>query len=666
MFELHTNFQPCGDQPEAIEKLTQEVLSGKKSQVLLGITGSGKTFTMANVIARVQKPALVIAHNKTLAAQLYQEFQGFFPANAVEYFVSYYDYYQPEAYIPRTDTYIEKDFAINDKIDKMRLSATRSLLERRDVIIVASVSCIYGLGTPEYYREMVLQLSIGQKVRRDDILLHLVNMQYTRNDMDFMRSNFRVRGDVLDIFPAYEEDIAFRVEFFGDDIERLSEFDPLTGKVRRHLSEIIIYPSSHYVTPEEVRLNAIDTIKEELAERIQFFEKQEKFIERQRIQERTMYDLEMIREVGFCKGIENYSRHFSKRAPGEPPPCLMDYFPEDFLLFIDESHQTVPQLRAMYNGDKARKSSLVDFGFRLPSAFDNRPLQFLEFNKLINQVIYVSATPAEFEFNEVGGVIVEQIIRPTGLLDPLIDVRPAATQVDDCLAEIHAETKKGGRVLVTTLTKRLAEELTTYLVDLGIKAQYLHSEIDTLERLKIIHELRVGTFDVLVGINLLREGLDIPEVSLVAILDADKEGFLRSQTSLIQTCGRASRNEKGRVIMYADVLTESIKNTVRITEERRKRQEEYNKAHGITPKTVKRELALLSIIEEGMQVSETPLPTKKKAPQEGEELSIDDVRKKTAAWEKAMRKAAKELRFEDAAHARDMMRRYQEMELLCS
>lgn len=666
MFELHTPFTPKGDQPQAIEKLCQEVVNGKKAQCLLGITGSGKTFTMAQCIARLQRPALVIAHNKTLAAQLYQEFQSFFPSNAVEYFVSYYDYYQPEAYIARTDTYIEKDFAINDKIDKMRLSATRSLLERRDVIIVASVSCIYGLGTPEYYRSMLLQLKEGQKVRRDDVLLHLVDMQYTRNDIDFARKNFRVRGDVLDIFPAYEEDIAFRVEFFGDDVERLSEFDPLTGKIRRRLVEISIYPSSHYVTPEEVRLGAIDTIKLELAEQMKYFESQNKLLELQRIQQRTMYDIEMIREVGFCKGIENYSRHFSRRLAGEPPPCLIDYFPKDYLLFIDESHQTIPQIRAMYHGDRSRKQALVDFGFRLPSAYDNRPLKFEEFLRLMSQTIFVSATPTEFEIRESGGVVVEQIIRPTGLLDPIIEVRPASTQVDDCLAEIHAETKKGSRVLVTTLTKRLAEELTSYLVDLGIKAQYLHSEIDTLERLKIIHDLRNGVFDVLVGINLLREGLDLPEVSLVAILDADKEGFLRSETSLIQTCGRAARNENGRVIMYADVLTASIKKALAITEQRRKIQHEYNQVHGITPKTVKREIALMHILEQGLEDREAP-PVAKKAPAvHKEELTLDDVRKKIVDWEKAMRKAAKDLRFEDAAHARDMMRRYQQMELALS
>lgn len=665
MFELQSQFTPKGDQPQAIEALVKGLESNRKSQVLLGITGSGKTFTMANIIAKVQKPTLIIAHNKTLAAQLYQEFKSFFPANAVEYFVSYYDYYQPEAYIARTDTFIEKDFAINDKIDKMRLSATRSLLERSDVIIIASVSCIYGLGSPEYYKGMILRLVQGAKVRRDDVLLHLVDMQYQRNDMDFARATFRVRGDVLDIYPAYEEDIAYRVQFFGDEVDRISEFDPLTGKIRRSITELAIYPSSHHVTPEEVRHTAIESIRKELEERYKVFENEKKLIEAQRIRERTLYDLEMIKEVGFCKGIENYSRHFSQRLPGSAPPCLLDYFPKDFLLFIDESHQTIPQIRAMHAGDRSRKNALVDFGWRLPSAYDNRPLQFDEFYKLINQVIYVSATPSEFEVNEAQGEVVEQIIRPTGLLDPLIEVRPSSTQVDDCLAEIAEEIKKGGRILVTTITKRLSEELTGYLVDLGIKAQYLHSEVETLERLKIIHDLRAGVYDVLVGINLLREGLDIPEVSLVAILDADKEGFLRSQTSLIQTCGRAARNERGRVIMYADTETFSIKNTIAVTNRRRSMQEAYNKEHGIVPKTVKRERALLSILEEGLEVREVP-PSQKKAVKEEGTLTLTDVRKKIAAWEKAMRSAAKDMRFEDAAHARDMMRMYQEMELTLS
>lgn len=658
-FELVTSFQPRGDQQQAIDKLVEGANLGRKSQVLLGITGSGKTFTMACVIEKLNRPALIIAHNKTLAAQLYQEFTSFFPNNAVEYFVSYYDYYQPEAYIARTDTYIEKDFAINDKIDKMRLSATRSLLERRDVIIVASVSCIYGLGSPEYYREMNLILKTGQTKVRDEVLFHLVAMQYKRNDYDFARATFRVRGDVLDIFPAYEDDLAIRVEFFGDEIEKISEFDPLTGKLRKIYEEVTIYPGSHYVTPEQVRAHACETIKEELKHQEHYFEDENKLIELQRIQQRTMYDLEMIREVGFCKGIENYSRHFSKRLPGEPPPCLIDYFPDDFLLFVDESHQTIPQVRAMANGDRARKGPLIEFGFRLPSAYDNRPLRFEEFYDHINQVIYVSATPHEFEIREANADVVQQIIRPTGLLDPLIDVRPASNQVDDCLSEINIEIKKGSRVLVTTLTKRLSEELTKYISDLGIKARYLHSEIDTLERMKIIHDLRKGEYDVLVGINLLREGLDIPEVSLVAILDADKEGFLRSETALIQTCGRASRNSSGRVIMYADKITPAMKQTISTTERRRKIQQEYNALHGITPTTVKRENILLEILDETIGEDKT---IKKKDRYE-ETLTIDEIHHKILEWQVLMKQAAKEMRFEDAARARDMMRRYEQIEL---
>lgn len=661
MFQLITDYKPAGDQPQAIEKLTEGILQNRKSQVLLGITGSGKTFTMANVIANVQRPTLVIAHNKTLAAQLYQEFKTFFPHNAVEYFVSYYDYYQPEAYIPRTDTYIEKDMAINDQIDKMRLSATRSLLERRDVIIVASVSCIYGLGSPEYYREMNLTMETGQTRRRDDLLLHLVQMQYSRNDMDFSRATFRVRGDVLDIFPAYEEERAVRVEFFGDEIDRISEIDPLTGKMRGRLQTITIYPGSHHVTPEEVRLHAMETIKAELADRSAYFEKEKKYIEHQRILERTRYDLEMIKEIGFCKGIENYSRHFSKRHPGEPPPCLIDYFPPDFLLVIDESHQTIPQLHAMCNGDKARKHSLVDFGFRLPSAYDNRPLKFEETYKRIHQVVYVSATPSAWEVSETGGEVVEQVIRPTGLLDPLITVRPAQGQVDDALAEIHQHTEKGGRVLVTTLTKRLAEELSKYLNELGVHTKYLHSDIDTIERMQIIRDLRAGVFDVLVGINLLREGLDIPEVSLICILDADKEGFLRSATALIQTCGRAARNVEGRVIMYADKMTEAIKKTINITQERRAVQEKYNQEHGIIPRTVHREISPL--VQEVIYETEREEKLLKVAETKHEYLTLEEVRAKVKEKEKAMKQAAKAMQFEEAAEFRDEMRRYQQMEI---
>lgn len=655
-FKLETPFSPQGDQPEAIRQLTDGIQKGKKSQVLLGITGSGKTFTMANVIERVQKPTLVIAHNKTLAGQLYQEFQDFFPHNAVEYFVSYYDYYQPEAYVPRTDTFIEKDMAINDRIDKMRLSATRSLLERRDVIIVASVSCIYGLGSPEYYREMQLDLRPNVPVRRDDILLHLVSMQYKRNDYDFSRSTFRVRGDIIEIFPAYEEDIAVRVEMYDEEIERLSLFDPLTGKVIEKIPSYTLYPSSHHVTPEQVRATALQTIRQELDERVAFYETEGKLLEKERIQQRTMYDLEMIKEMGFCKGIENYSRHFSKRLPGQPPPCLIDYFPEDYLLIIDESHQTIPQMHAMNAGDRARKQTLVDFGFRLPSAYDNRPLAFHESYARFNQVVYVSATPGPWEVQEAQGEVVEQIIRPTGLLDPIIEVRPASTQVDDCLHEIQLHTKKGGRVLVTTLTKRLSEDLTNYLTELGVKAKYLHSDIDTLERAAIITALRLGEFDVLVGINLLREGLDIPEVSLVAILDADKEGFLRSETSLIQTCGRAARNAEGRVIMYADKRTKSIEKALTVTERRREVQAEYNEKHGITPTTVIRPIRPLTeeIEEEVPSLKKVHFDT---AP------SFEEIDKKVRSLEKEMKRLAKELQFEEAAALRDQIRYLQSIEL---
>lgn len=656
-FKLVSDYTPRGDQPQAIQKLAEGLDNGLKSQVLLGITGSGKTYTMANIVEKVQRPTLVLAHNKTLAAQLYQEFKAFFPENAVEYFVSYYDYYQPEAYIARTDTYIEKDMAINDQIDQMRLSATRSLLERDDVLIVSSVSCIYGLGSPEYFRGMNLQLQTGAKVRRDDVLLHLVEMQYKRNDYDFSRSTFRVRGDILDIFPSYEEDLGIRVEFFGDEIERLSEIDPLTGKTRGIIFDTSIYPSSHHVTPEDVRLHAIDTIKIELKERMAYFEKENKLIELQRIHERTMHDLEMIKEIGFCNGIENYSRHFSRRSPGEAPACLLDYFPKNYLLFVDESHQTIPQLHAMYNGDRARKQSLVDFGFRLPSAYDNRPLRFEETYQKMNQVIYVSATPAAWEVEEAAGKVVEQVIRPTGLLDPLIETRPATGQVDDALGEIRHHTEKGGKVLVTTLTKRLAEELTAYLTELNVKAKYLHSDIETLERIQIIQELRMGGFDVLVGINLLREGLDIPEVSLVCILDADKEGFLRSETSLIQTCGRAARNVDGRVIMYCDRITKSIQKTLDVTRSRRRHQEEYNQKHGIIPHTVKRDIVPMVTTE--LEQEEELIA----AEPHFEYLTQKEIQAKVAFYESEMKKAAKEMRFEDAADFRDQMHKYQKMEI---
>lgn len=663
-FILNSEFAPCGDQPQAIEKISHGIVAGKKSQVLLGVTGSGKTFTMANVVTQVQKPTLVIAHNKTLAAQLYQEFKTFFPDNAVEYFVSYYDYYQPEAYIPRTDTFIEKDMAINDRIDKMRLSATRSLLERDDVLIVASVSCIYGLGTPEYYRSMNLQMSVGSTYRREDLLLHLVEMQYKRNDYDFARATFRVRGDIMEIFPAYEDELAIRAEFFGDDLERLSEIDPLTGRVRRRLDSITIYPSSHHVSPEEVRLQAIQTIRAELEERKGFFEKENKLIELQRIQERTMHDIEMIKEVGTCKGIENYSRHFSMRKAGDPPPCLIDYFPSNFLLIVDESHQSIPQIGAMSNGDKARKLNLVEFGFRLPSAYDNRPLTFSEFYEHIYQVVYVSATPSPWEIDQADHEVIHQIIRPTGLLDPEITIRPASGQVDDCLAEIRTEVERGGRVLVTTLTKKLSEDLANYLTELNVKAKYLHSDIDTIERMQILRDLRAGTFDVLIGINLLREGLDLPEVTLVAILDADKEGFLRSEVSLIQTCGRAARNENGRVIMYADKMTKSINKAIEVTSQRRALQDEYNKLHGITPRTVKREISLL-VEPETLTEAEVTYPEYRDdqplmaAEEHHEYLTMEEIQKKIKEYESKMKQAAKELRFEDAAHARDMLHKYQ-------
>lgn len=660
MFTLESEFSPCGDQPKAIEILSKGVMDGRKSQVLLGVTGSGKTYTMANIIKNVKKPALILAHNKTLAAQLYQEFKAFFPKNAVEYFVSYYDYYQPEAYLARTDTYIEKDLSINEHIEKLRLSATRSLLERDDVIIVSSVSCIYGLGMPDYYDKMKLTLELGQEYRRDDVLFHLVELHYKRNDFDLARSAFRVRGDVIDIVPAYEEDMAYRIEFFGDEVERLSIIDPLTNKVLERIKKVVIYPGSHHVTPEDVRMHALDTIKDELDERMTYFEKENKLIERQRIEERTKYDLEMIKEMGFCKGVENYSRHFGDRLPGSPPACLMNYFKEDFLLFVDESHQTLPQVHAMYNGDRARKNSLIEFGFRLPSAYDNRPLKFEEFHSSIKQVIYVSATPGEYEVNESGGEVVQQIIRPTGLLDPIIEVKPATDQVDDCLEEIRKEIEKGNRVLVTTLTKKLSEDLSRYLEDIGVKAKYLHSDIDTLERIQIISDLRVGKFDVLVGINLLREGLDIPEVALVAILDADKEGFLRSATALTQTCGRAARNENGRVIMYADKTTKSMQMALDTTKQRREIQDSYNKKHGITPKSIKKKVSEdLTETFVGAKLTDEEKKTKQKRFKSAKELA-DKIKE----CESLMKQSAKDYDFEEAAKYRDLMRYYSDLQLL--
>jgi len=661
MFKLKTELKPKGDQPEAIKKLTQGIKENKEAQVLLGITGSGKTFTMANVIQNVQKPVLVLAHNKTLAAQLYQEFKTFFPDNAVEYFVSYYDYYQPEAYIPRTDTYIEKDLSINDKIDKMRLSSTKSLIERDDVIIVSSISCIYGLGIPEFYSQMVLSLKVGQEIRRDDVLLHLVEMHYKRNDYELARANFRVRGDVLEIVPAYEEDLAYRIEFFGDEIERISIIDPLTSKIFERIEKVSIFPGSHYVTPEDIRLAALDSIKKELEDQMKFFEKENKLIEKQRIKERTTYDMEMIKEMGFCKGIENYSRHFSKRKPGQPSSCLLDYFPKNFIMFIDESHQTLPQMHAMYNGDRARKQALVEFGFRLPSAYDNRPLKFDEVFEKLNQVIFVSATPGNWEIKQSKEQIIEQVIRPTGLLDPLIEVRKADNQVDDILEEIRLEQEKKRRILVTTLTKKLAEDLSKFLNDINVKAKYLHSGIDTLERMAIIKDLRLGKFDVLVGINLLREGLDIPEVSLVAILDADKQGFLRSETSLIQTCGRASRNVNGRVIMYANEETIAIKHTIAITQKRRKIQKEFNEKHKIAPQTISK--AKIETLEETFGIKEDIKRDIKKIDIK-KVHSTKELEEKIKECEKEMKKAAKELRFEDAARLRDLMHYYQNLEII--
>src|ERR1700689_1501592 len=585
-FRLTTGFQPKGDQPRAIEQLMQALDAKDKHQVLLGITGSGKTFTIANVIQRSGKPTLILAPNKTLAAQLYGEMRELFPENAVEYFVSYYDYYQPEAYIPSTDTFIDKDAIINDQIDRMRHSATVALLSRRDVIIVASVSCIYGIGSAESYHGLVIQLAVGEELRRDALLRRLVDIQYERNDIDFHRGSFRVRGDVVEIFPTYEQETAIRVEFFGDDIESIKEVDPLRGRVKETLDRYAIYPGSHYVTPQTQMRRAIESIREELRERLDFYDKEGRFLEKQRLEQRTQYDLEMMEQMGFCSGIENYSRHLSGRKPGEAPPTLVDYFPQDFLIVVDESHQTVPQLQAMYRGDRARKETLVDYGFRLPSALDNRPLKFEEFEDHVRQAIYVSATPGEYELAKAQGVVVEQLIRPTGLMDPEVEVRPVSGQVDDLLGEIKDRCTKNERVLVTTLTKRMAEDLTDYYRELGVRIRYLHSDIDTLERIDILRDLRLGEFDVLVGINLLREGLDLPEVSLVAIFDADKEGFLRRPRSLIQTIGRAARHFNGRAILYADKMTDSMKRAIEETDRRRTKQDAHNKKHGITPQGV--------------------------------------------------------------------------------
>ncbi|MDI6796048.1 MAG: excinuclease ABC subunit UvrB [Desulfatibacillaceae bacterium] len=648
-FKIVSDFSPKGDQPQAIIALTEGILSGKRHQVLLGVTGSGKTFTMAHVIANTGRPSLVIAPNKTLAAQLYNELKGLFPHNAVEYFVSYYDYYQPEAYIPSTDTYIQKDSAMNEMIDKLRHSATRSVLTRRDVIVVASVSCIFGLGSPEDYIAMRLEMEAGQQLSRDRLLKDLVSMQYERNDIDFHRGVFRVRGDRVEIFPAYEEDKAVRVEFFGDTVEAIAHIDPLRGTVLQKLSKAIVYPASHYVTSRTTLQQAMDAIGRELKERINHFRDNNKLIEAQRIEERTFYDLEMMLELGYCNGIENYARHITGRKPGEPPPTLIDYFPEDFLVFIDESHIGVPQIRGMFRGDRSRKETLVQFGFRLPSALDNRPLTFEEFYKKANQIVFVSATPAEWELDVSKGAVVEQIVRPTGLADPEIEVRPANNQVDDLLEEIRLREERNERVLVTTLTKRMAEDLCEYYEGLGVKVRYLHSDIDTLDRMEIIRELRLGDFVVLVGINLLREGLDIPEVSLVAILDADKEGFLRSERSLVQTCGRAARNINGRVILYADTVTRSMEKAIAETNRRKKLQEQYNLEHNITPQSIKKDISrIFESVYEADYVT-VPKPVTQKAAFE----SKDELAGLIESLEKEMRAAAKELAFERAAQLRD-------------
>ena len=652
-FELVSDFEPKGDQPQAIAELSAGLERGDKHQVLLGVTGSGKTFTVASVIAKLNRPTLVLAHNKTLAAQLYQEFKAFFPKNAVEYFVSYYDYYQPEAYVPQSDTYIEKEATINDEIDRMRLSATRSLFERRDVVIVASVSCIYGLGSPEAYYGMLLFVRQGETLDRRDLLARLVEARYDRNDIALERGSFRARGDVIEIVPAYEES-GIRIELFGDEVERISGFDPLTGKTTHKLAQVAIYPSSHYVTPQPRLEVAIKTIEAELMQVKPALEQKGQLLEAQRLYQRTMFDLEMLRETGHCHGIENYSRHLSGRKPGEPPPTLIDYLPKDVLMVIDESHQSVPQVRGMYHGDQQRKKTLVEYGFRLPSALDNRPLNFEEFEGRLGQVIYVSATPGPYELQKAGGVVVEQVIRPTGLMDPELDVRPVKGQVDDLLAEIRARAAKGERVLVTTLTKRMAEDLTEYYHDLGVRVRYLHSDIETLERVRILRDLRKGEFDVLVGINLLREGLDLPEVSLVAVLDADKEGFLRSAGSLIQTVGRAARNVAGRAILYADKETDSMKVAMGETSRRRTRQQEYNSEHNITPETIKKSIGeLLSSVYEHDYAE---IPEVEEEP-EARYRSLTDLEAEIKALEKQMREAAKALEFEKAAEIRDRLRK---------
>ena len=645
-FHVVSEYSPSGDQPEAIDALASGIEAGLDEQTLLGVTGSGKTYTMAKVIERIQRPTLVLAHNKTLAAQLCSEFREFFPDNAVEYFVSYYDYYQPEAYIPTTDTYIEKDAATNEEIDRLRLSATASLIERRDVVVVSSVSCIYGLGEPEDFANMMVPIRVGLEIPRDALLKRLIEIRYERNDIAFERNMIRVRGDTLEIWPAYYKDSAIRVEFFGDEIDRVSEFDPVTGKVIRRLMNIPIFPASHYITPKEKLERAVKEIRRECDERVAFFKSQDKLLEAQRIEQRTNFDIEMINELGYCSGIENYSRIISGRAPGSAPMTLLDYFPKDFVLFIDESHVTLPQVRAMYRGDRARKETLVEYGFRLPSAFDNRPLKFEEFQQRIGQVVYVSATPGEYERTR-SGQIVEQIIRPTGLLDPKVEVRPVEGQIDDLIDEIKARIAKNERTLVTTLTKRMAEDLSAYLTGAGIKCRYMHHDIGAIERMEIIRDLRLGEFDVLVGINLLREGLDLPEVSLVAILDADKEGFLRSETSLIQTIGRAARNAEGTVIMYADAVTPSMRAAIDETERRRAKQDAFNKEHGIVPKTIKKDVR--DIIEL------SPEADKAGRRKDGVRMTESERREEIAKLEKKMREAAKMLEFEYAAVLRDQL-----------
>jgi excinuclease ABC subunit B len=657
-FQLISGFKPQGDQPQAIEKLVEGIEKNKRAQVLLGVTGSGKTFTMANVIARVNKPTLVIAPNKTLAAQLYNEFRELFPDNAVRYFVSYYDYYQPEAYVPSTDTYIEKDASINDEIDKLRHSATKALLERSDTLIVASVSCIYGLGSPEAYFDMMVYLEEGSRIERDQMLRKLVDIQYQRSDFDFYRGSFRVRGDVVEIFPAYEDSSALRIEFFDEQVETIHEIDPIRGKIQRRVDKACIYPASHYVTGEDRMKQATRDIRVELKERLEELRAERKLLEAQRLEQRTLYDLELLEEMGFCPGIENYSRHLTGRKPGEPPPTLLSYLPNQFLLFIDESHVTVPQIGGMYRGDRSRKETLVEYGFRLPSALDNRPLNFAEFEACLDQVIYVSATPAQYELEKSRGGVVEQLIRPTGLMDPALMVRPARNQVDDLLEEIRKRTERKERVLVTTLTKRMAEDLTDYYQDLNVKVRYLHSDIETLERVEIIRQLRMGVFDVLVGINLLREGLDLPEVSLVAILDADKEGFLRSGRSLIQTIGRAARNVHGTVILYADSMTDSMRLAIDETNRRRSLQAAFNTEHGITPQTVIKSLGspLVKIYE--ADYVEVPL-----AAEQGARYRSEELPRAIQKLKKEMKKAAERLEFEKAAELRDRIRAMQEQEI---